>query len=279
MSKQKEEKKVDKQTLTKAFKGFKSNVVKHSPEILTGIGIAGMITTTILAVKATPKALEKIEEAEHKKFNEKHLDEFYVGKEPLTRVEVVKAAWKPYIPAAVTGVASIGCLIGSNTVSARRNAALATAYQLSTTALNEYKDKVLEVVGEEKAHEIREKVVEEKKDNVVNTGGNTIIISNDNDILIYEPFSNQEFKSTTNKVEKAMIALNKKLTTGSEHAISLNEFLTELELDKAYNGDSLGWTPSCPIDITFDADMNKHGKPRLKIAYLTPPFYDYDKYY
>ena len=30
---------------------------KHSPEILTGIGIAGMVTTTILAVRATPKAV------------------------------------------------------------------------------------------------------------------------------------------------------------------------------------------------------------------------------
>lgn len=35
---------------------------KHSPEILTGIGIAGMITTTVMAVRATPKALILIEE-------------------------------------------------------------------------------------------------------------------------------------------------------------------------------------------------------------------------
>ena len=46
-------------TIAKDIRKFAS---KRSPEILTGIGIAGMITTTILAVRATPKALELIEE-------------------------------------------------------------------------------------------------------------------------------------------------------------------------------------------------------------------------
>ena len=44
-------------TLSKFVMDTKRMVYKHSPEILTGIGVAGMITSTILAVKATPKAL------------------------------------------------------------------------------------------------------------------------------------------------------------------------------------------------------------------------------
>ena len=54
---------MDKQKVTQFFKGIQKAVTKKSPEILTGIGIAGMITTTVLAVKATPKALELIENA------------------------------------------------------------------------------------------------------------------------------------------------------------------------------------------------------------------------
>ena len=38
---------------------------KNSPAILTGLGIAGGITTTVLAVKATPKALKLIEESKY----------------------------------------------------------------------------------------------------------------------------------------------------------------------------------------------------------------------
>lgn len=70
---------------------------KHSPEIMTGIGIAGMVATTILAVRATPKALLLIQEAEEVKSQTESSDE------ALTPVETIKATWRCYVPAAVTG--------------------------------------------------------------------------------------------------------------------------------------------------------------------------------
>ena len=63
---------------------------KHSPEILTGIGIAGMVTTTILAVRATPKALLLIQEAEEVKHQN-------TDASALTPVETIKAAWLCYV--------------------------------------------------------------------------------------------------------------------------------------------------------------------------------------
>ena len=54
---------MNKESIVNFFNGVRSTMDKHSPEILTGIGITGMITTTVLAVKATPKALELIEES------------------------------------------------------------------------------------------------------------------------------------------------------------------------------------------------------------------------
>ena len=108
---------MNKQTFVKALKDVPKILKKHSPELLTGIGIAGMIFTTITAVKATPKALQLVDEREIKE-----------GKR-LTNSEIIKTTWKCYVPAAVTGVCSIGCLIGASSVNARRNAALATAYR------------------------------------------------------------------------------------------------------------------------------------------------------
>lgn len=52
---------MQKVNLPKVLNDLKIRTVKRSPEILTGIGIAGMITTTVMAVKATPKALVLIE--------------------------------------------------------------------------------------------------------------------------------------------------------------------------------------------------------------------------
>ena len=53
---------MSKPNISTIMKGAQVWMSKHSPEILTGLGIAGMITTTILAVRATPKAIKKIEE-------------------------------------------------------------------------------------------------------------------------------------------------------------------------------------------------------------------------
>ena len=124
---------------------------KHSPEILTGLGITGMLTSTVLAVTATPKALKLIEN----KKKELKTDE-------LTTVETIKAAWKPYIPAVSTSFASVACLVCASRVNYKRNAALATAYSLSERTLSHYREKVIETIGEKKEKTIRDKVNQEE---------------------------------------------------------------------------------------------------------------------
>ena len=125
------------------WKGVGNNILRtlkrKSPEILTGVGIGGMITTTVLAVKATPEAMHRIEARKKEEHHRK-----------LTAVQTVQAAWKCYIPAGVTGTVSIACLIGASTLNGRRNAALATAASLAETSLREYRAKVVETLGEKK---------------------------------------------------------------------------------------------------------------------------------
>ena len=126
-------------------------VKKHSPEILTGIGVAGMISAVVVAVGATPKALKLIED---KKEQEQ--------KDKLTVKETVKTAWKCYIPTAAVCVASAVCIICANSVSSKRTAAIATAYKLSETAMREYHDKVVEVIGEKKEKTVRDSIAKDK---------------------------------------------------------------------------------------------------------------------
>ena len=95
---------MNKLALSKFARDMKTSLSKRSPEILMGIGITGMITTTVLAVKATPKALQLVESTK------KELDV-----EQLTPVETVKATWRCYVPAAISGAVSIACLIGCQT--------------------------------------------------------------------------------------------------------------------------------------------------------------------
>lgn len=241
-------------------------VSKRSPEILTGIGIAGMITTTVLAVRATPKVLQLIEE----KKNEDWVDE-------LSPLEVVKTAWKPYVPAAVTGVASVACLIGASSVNAKRNAALATAYKLSETALSEYREKVIETIGEKKEKTVRDKVAEERvKKNPVSKS--EVIVTNNGTTLCFDPISARYFKSSIDKIKRAENELNKQMLHDISGYVSLNDFYDELGLDHTSVGDDLGWNVDRLIDISFSSQLNDNGEPSVVLDYLVAPKYDFYKF-
>lgn len=249
--------------LSKFVDVSKAFVTKRSPEILTGIGIAGMVTTTVLAVKATPKALVLIGQAE----NEKERD--------LTAIETVKVAWKPYIPAIVTGTMSTVCLIGASSVNLRRNAALATAYKLSETAFAEYKDKVIETVGEKKEKIVKEKVAEERiKKNPVTK--NDVIITGNGSTLCYDSLSGRYFQSDIESIKKAVNELNRRMVY--DVYVSLNEFYDELDLDHTIMGDDLGWNlDNGLIEVGFSSHIADNGTPCIVIDFHVAPRYDYSK--
>lgn len=274
-----------KPNFTKIFKDVRASVGKRSPEILTGIGIAGMITTTVLAVKATPKALNLIEE-EKRRQNRELLEEAKTnGQENcaqidhLKPIEVVKVAWKPYIPAAVTCVTSVACLIGANSVNAKRNAALATAYQLSTTALNEYKEKVIETIGEKKEQTVREKVAQKRVDDNPVSKSEVIITGTNGSVLFLEPVSMRYFKSDVETIRKIVNDLNYRMTTGMEEYISLSEFYDEIGLSRTANSDDIGWNicRDGQIEIGLPATKSENGEPCLMLEYTVSPRYDFYK--
>ena len=264
---------MNKETLAKAFKDVQTVLTKHSPGILTGIGIAGMITTTILAVKATPRALSCIDA----KKEELALE----SDDNLTPVETVKATWKCYVPAVVTGAVSTACLIGANSVNARRNAALATAYNLSATALAEYKEKVVETFGEKKEREVRDKVAEErlKKDPL---NQSSVIITGVGETRFYDNISKRRFTSDVEKVRRIVNDLNARMLDGEDH-ISLNDFYYELGLEGLAYGDELGWNVSKygragMIKINFSAHLENDGKPSIVLEYEVEPKRGYQYY-
>lgn len=262
---------MSKVNMGKLFKDVQATVSKHSPELLTGIGIAGMITTTVLAVKATPKALTLIEN----KKEELQLD----PADNLTPVETVKATWKCYIPAAITGVMSIACLIGASSVNARRNAALATAYNLSATALSEYKEKVVETIGEKKEREIRDKVAEEKLEkNPVNNS--TIVMTNKGNTRFMDAITKRRFTSDIETINQIVNRLNRRMVNGEDY-ISLNEFYYEIGLEGCDVGDELGWNVARGLIELPDpphAIVDTDGVPCIVLEYQVAPKRGFNSY-
>lgn len=249
----------------KIVKSAQNAIARHSPEILTGLGIAGMLTTTVLAVKATPKALRIIEDEKEE-----------TGCEKIRPVDAVKLTWKCYIPAAVTCTASIACLVGASSVHVRRNAALAAAYKLSETALEEYRESVVETIGERKERTVRDKVAENQVRNNP-ASNNEVVITGNGDSRFFDPMSSRHFYSSIEKVKKAANDLNEEMIHSICSYMSLNDFYDEIGLSHMDVGDIVGWNTERLIKLDFSAQVDDDGQPSLVIEYLTRPEYGYDR--
>ena len=257
---------MNKEGLKRTIKSAERVLTKYSPGILTGIGIAGMIGATFMAVKATPKALYLIETKKEEAEVEK-----------LTSVETIKTCWKCYIPATLTTVLSAVCLIGASTVSTKRNAALATAYSISEAALREYQAKVVEVIGEKKEKAVRDAVAKDQIERDPVTKSEVVIIDSNSNTLCYEPLSGRYFKSTIDKIKKAEIKLDRQMI--QEMYVSLNDFYWEIGLDETDLGDKMGWNLSKGyMDLSFSSQLADDGTPCAVIVYGIPPVYDYQNY-
>ena len=123
----------------KFFNSLAKSASKHSPEIYTAIAVAGLLSAVGATVYATIKSQKEVKKAEEKKGDS------------LDKKRLSKTCWKNYIPVVVLTILSAGCMCKSTSTSMKRTAALATLYNLSNTTLQEYKESVKEIVGDEKA--------------------------------------------------------------------------------------------------------------------------------
>ena len=121
----------------------------NSSTILTCVGAIGVIATAVMAVKATPKAIEVLENAKEEKGEE------------LTKLEVVNVAGPLYIPTVLTGVSTIACIFGANILNKRNQAALMSAYALLDNSYKEYMKKTEELYGDEADAQIKGELAKE----------------------------------------------------------------------------------------------------------------------
>jgi len=138
---------------------------KYSPEILMVVGITGVVTSTVIACKATLKVdavvanhkqkVSKINECWEKvKDGEIPLDEYSEmdHKKDLTVVytQTIVDFVKLYGPAVTLGAASVICLVCSHGIMKKRNVALMAAYKAVEEGFAAYRKRVVEDYGEEK---------------------------------------------------------------------------------------------------------------------------------
>lgn len=196
-------------------------VNRNASTILTCIGGAGVIATSVMAVKATPKALELLNAAKEEKGEE------------LTSLETIKVAGPVYIPSVLMGVSTLACIFGANALNKSKQASFASAYALLDNSYKQYKNKVIDLYGEEADLEVKSSIAKDEYEE-------SSIDVEDDKKLFYDFFSGRYFQSTDQAVREAEYKLNRELSVMSY--ASLNDFYDLLKIPHIEGGDDLGWS-------------------------------------
>ena len=206
---------------------------RNSSTILTFLGAAGVVVTSIAAAKATPKAMALLEKTKEEKGEE------------LTKLEMVKVAGPAYIPAVAIGASTIACIFGANALNKKTQASIMSAYALLDTSYKQYKSKVKELYGENSDRNVKKEIAKDKfKDNDIHI--------NNEKILFFDFYSLRYFESTERLVLKAENRVNELLKLYGR--ASLNDFYESLGMPTAYTGYELWWNvQKCPsVEFTHD---------------------------
>lgn len=236
-------------TIPKFFRSVQIVIDKNSTQILTTVAITGTITTALMAGKAVIKA-------------NRVLEEYRLENESDSKEEF-KLVWRYYVPPVLSGLTTIVSIIGINTIHNRRNAALAGLYSMAQTAFAEYKDKVVETIGENKERKVRDAI---DADHIANNPPKEVILTGDGDVLCYDSLSGRHFKSDIETIRQKVNELNRTLLT--EMFIPLNDFYYELGLGSIELGNELGFDlDQGLLEVNFTSQLTTDGKPCLVLNY------------
>lgn len=238
---------------------------QNSPSILSALAVGGVVTTAVLASKATAKSVVQAYELTYEKTASEQ-----DGLEPA---EWIKLSWKNYIPATLMAASTIGFIIGANSIGNRRNAALASAYTLSDTAFREYKEKVVEQIGKNQATKVHDKVMAERVEKE-EFDSKEVIIMGSGEQTCFDTFSGRFFKSNMEDIRKAVNDFNQRLLN-NDYA-SLNEFFRMIGLNPTDIGETLGFRSNELMNLDYSSSL-KDDKPVLTISFRDNPIPNYYK--
>lgn len=223
---------------------------RASPTILTVLSIAGLMGTTTMAVRATPKALQLIKIKK---------DELETDK--LTPVELIRTTWRCYIPSALLGAGTITCIIGIGVMDRRNQAALTSAYAMLNESYKQYRQAAKKVYGEDADSNIRAEMAKDAMVASYDYGYQVYNMDMDPEserLLFYDLASRKYFTTTMAAVLNAQYHANRNLAMRGD--CSLNEYLSFLGVEGVDHGDEMGWDIGYMIEQmdTYWLDFDNH---------------------
>lgn len=254
---------IDSTMLTNYTRQIGKTITRNSPALLTALGVGGLLATVIMAIKATPKALEALDYERDFRRLEEH------DTEPLEFMDVLELTWKFYVPTILMGGTTIACMISSNHILLRRNAALASLYSITEKALHEYQEQVVEKIGEKKEAQIQEELAQKKlNDHPVDSS--SIIITGKGTFPCFDMFSARYFEGDVETIRQKVNTFNQRLLR--EGWLNINEFYYELGLEPIELGEEFGWIAEYGmLEPRYTTKFTTDGRPCLVLDYMVKP--------
>lgn len=244
-------------------------VADNSPHILTGIGVAGTITTAVLTGQASMKAARMIDQEQYR------IDIHEPKGHTLEWREKFFIVWKLYIPPVTLAAVTVTSIVLANQIGTRRTAAMASAFVTANRMAEEYQKKVVEKLGETKEQQIRSEVNQERLRNDP-VESKQIIITGGGNVLCYEPFTGRYFDSSMEDLKQAMNDTNY-MVLNYGYA-SLSDFYDKVGLPHTEHSDEMGWRSDRGlIDMSFDTNLATDGRPCLTFDYGVEPIRNFYK--
>ena len=265
-----------KEKLMKTYKKVELKAIKHSPEILAGVGVVGVVGSLVLACKATTKLSDVLEESKEQldKIKEVAADPAYEEKysqddakkdTTITYVQTAMKVTKLYAPSVILCASSLGCLLASNNILKKRNAALSAAYMTVDKSFKEYRKRVADRFGEEVEKEIRYNIKAEEITKVDEDGNEvteTVKImdgtDDPNSYSDYARFFDESCAAWQNDAEYNLTFLKAQQQYADDllkarGRLFLNEVYRMLGIDETKAGQVVGWVynPDNPTGDNF----------------------------
>lgn len=248
-----------KSAITKSVKSSKLFLSDNSPTILAGLSVMGVFTTAGLAIKATPEALKAMDEYRPMKTED----------EPLTVKEVVKLTWKFYLPAAISAGLTTASILTGNSIQARRYAALASLYEIAQTGLERYQDKIVEVVGKNKAEKVDAAVAKDVTDNNP-VKEEEIVITGYGNALFFDTLTGRYFRGDLEHIRQVVNSFNQELMTDMYKPV--NDFFLDIGLDPVELGRHIGWDiDKGMLSIRYTTIIAVNSQPCIVLNYNVEP--------
>jgi hypothetical protein len=241
-------------------------VTENSPVILTALGVTGLVATAYLTGKAAFRSAEILRDEEDNRADLARVNDDVAVK--LTGREKFDMLYKLYLPAVGTGVLSAACIVGSNRIGTRRAAALASAVNLSERAFSEYREKIVDKIGEKPEREARQELAQEKFHNTLHSGA-SVVVTGETEQLCFDLYSNTPFMSSMTALQKAENEIFN-MIRAAEHA-TLSDFYDLIGLPPTSTSAMVGWNHDNPCKLVIDGMITPDDKPALSVDFEVRP--------